>query len=89
MLTKYVLQSIRYKTLAFWIFTPQKSNTFVEIIQNIIGMARIWTHNQQSKVNRANHYTIEASYKKGHIFHVEFYNVLLFGQVKIQNVRLL
>jgi hypothetical protein len=43
-----------------------------------------------SKINHANHYTIEASYKKGQIFHVEpYYNVLLFCGVKIQNARLL
>ena len=35
------------------------------------------------------HYTIEASYKKGQIFHVESYNLLLFGRVKIQNACLL
>ena len=38
----------------------------------------------RSEVHHANHYTIEASYKKGQIFHVEPYNVLLFGWVKIQ-----
>ena len=38
----------------------------------------------RSEVNRANHYTIEASYKKGQIFHVESYNLLLFGRVKIK-----
>ena len=42
-----LLKSIHYKRLAFWIFTSQKSNTFVEKIQNIIGIARIWTHDQQ------------------------------------------
>ena len=31
-----------------------------------------------------NHYTIEASYKKGQIFHVESNNVLLFCEVKIE-----
>ena len=31
-----------------------------------------------------NHYTIEASYKKGQIFDVESYNVLLFCEVKIK-----
>ena len=41
--------SIHHKRSALWIFTSQKSNTFVEIIQNIIGMARIWTHDQQIK----------------------------------------
>ena len=43
----------------------------------------------RSEVDSANHYTIEASYKKGQIFHVESYNVLLFGRVKIQNACLL
>ena len=38
----------------------------------------------RSEVHHANNYTIEASYKKGQIFHVESYNVLLFGEVKIQ-----
>ena len=38
----------------------------------------------RSVVDRANHYTIEASYKKGQIFHVESYNVLLFCGVKIK-----
>ena len=38
----------------------------------------------RSEVDRANHYTIEASYKKGQIFHDESYNVLLFGRVKIK-----
>ena len=36
-----LLKSIHYKTSAFRIFTPQKSNTFVEIAQNINGMAGI------------------------------------------------
>ena len=38
----------------------------------------------RSEVHHANHYTIEASYKKGQIFHVESYNVLLFCEVKIK-----
>ena len=38
----------------------------------------------RSKVHHANHYTIEASYKKGPIFYVEVYNVLLFCEVKIK-----
>ena len=38
----------------------------------------------RSEVDHANHYTIEASYKKGQIFHVESYNVLHFCGVKIQ-----
>ena len=38
----------------------------------------------RSEVNCANHYTIEASYKKGQIFHVESYNLLLFGRVKFK-----
>ena len=42
----------------------------------------------RSEVDSAKHYTIEASYKKGQIFHVESYNVLLFGRVKIQNACL-
>ena len=42
-----VLKSIHYKRHAFWIFTHPKSNTFVDIIQNIIGTAGIWTHDQQ------------------------------------------
>ena len=35
------LKSIHYKRRAFGIFTSQKSNTFVELIQNIGGMAGI------------------------------------------------
>ena len=38
----------------------------------------------RSEVHHANHYTIEASYKKGQIFYVEVYNVLLFCEVKIE-----
>ena len=38
----------------------------------------------RSEVDSANHYTIEASYKKGQIFHVESYNVLLFCELKIK-----
>ena len=37
----------------------------------------------RSEVHHANHYTIEASYKKGQFFYVEVYNVLLFCEVKI------
>ena len=44
---------------------------------------------RRSEVDSANHYIIEASYKKGQIFHAESYNVLLFGEVKIQNACLL
>ena len=40
--------------------------------------------NSRSEVHHANHYTIEASYKKGQIFYVEVYNVLLFCEVKIK-----
>ena len=40
--------------------------------------------NSRSEVHHANHYTIEASYNKGQIFHVEYYNVLLFCEVKIE-----
>ena len=36
-----LLKSIHYKRRAFSIFTSQKSNTFVEKIQNIIGMAGV------------------------------------------------
>ena len=38
----------------------------------------------RSEVHHANHYTIDASNKKGQIFHVESYNVLLFYEVKIK-----
>ena len=38
----------------------------------------------RSEVHHANHYTIEASYKKEQIFYVEVYNVLLFFEVKIK-----
>ena len=38
----------------------------------------------RSEVHHTNHYTIEASYKKGQIFYVELYNVLLFCEVKIK-----
>ena len=40
--------------------------------------------NSRSEVHHANHYTIEASYKKGQIFHVEYYNELIFCEVKIE-----
>ena len=43
--------------------------------------------NSRSEVHHANHYTIdciEASYKKGQIFHLKYYNVLLFCEVKIE-----
>ena len=43
---------------------------------------------RRSEVDRANHYTIEASYKNGQSFHVEPYNVLLFCEVKIVHVFL-
>ena len=43
----------------------------------------------RSEVDRANHYTVEAAYKKGQIFHVESHNVLHFCGIKIQNARLL
>ena len=36
-----LLKSIHYKRREFLIFTRPKSNTFVEIIQNIIGTAGI------------------------------------------------
>ena len=52
----------------------------MKIIQNIIGVAMT----SRSEVHHSNHYTIEASYKKGQIFHVEYYNVLLFCDVKIE-----
>ena len=38
----------------------------------------------RSEVHHANHYTIEASYKKWQIFNVEVYNVLLFCEVTIK-----
>ena len=38
----------------------------------------------RSEVHHANHYTIEASYKEGQIFHVESCNVLHFCEVKIK-----
>ena len=38
----------------------------------------------RSEVRHANQYTIEASSKKGQIFHVESYNVFLFCEVKIE-----
>ena len=38
----------------------------------------------RSEGDRANHYTIEALYKKGQNFDVESYNVLLFCEVKIK-----
>ena len=38
----------------------------------------------RSEVHHANHYTIEALYKKGPIFYDEVYNVLLFCEVKIK-----
>ena len=44
---KIFLKSIHYKRHAFWFSTSQKSNTFVEIIQNIIGIAKIWNHDKQ------------------------------------------
>ena len=39
--TIFGLKSIHYKRRAFSIFTSQKSNTFVEKIQNNIGMAGV------------------------------------------------
>ena len=38
----------------------------------------------RSEVHDANHYIIEALYKMRQIFYVEFYNVLLFCEVKIK-----
>ena len=38
----------------------------------------------RSEVHHANHYSIEASYKKEQILYVEFYNVLLFCEVIIE-----
>ena len=38
----------------------------------------------RSEVHHANHYSIEASYKKEQILYVELYNVLLFCEVKIE-----
>ena len=38
----------------------------------------------RSEAHHANHYTIEASYKKSQIFYVEVYNVFLFCEVKIE-----
>jgi hypothetical protein len=61
----------------------------VEIIQILLAWPGFEPTTSRSEVDRANHYTIEASYKKGQIFHVESYNVLLFWGVKIQNARLL
>ena len=76
-----------YKKRAFWIFTSQKSNTFVEKIQNVIGIAsrdmNPWPADQKSIM-----LTIEASYKKGRIFDVESYNVLLFCEVKLKYTSL-
>ena len=37
----------------------------------------------RSEVDDANHYTIEASYQKEPIFHVESYNILLFWGVEM------
>ena len=60
----------------FDIFTSQKSNTFVEIIQKIlVAQLGFEPTTSRSEVDRANHYTIEASYKKGQNIHVEpFFN---------------
>ena len=77
-----ILKPIHYKTSAFWMFTPQKSNTFVKILLTWPGFEPMTS---RSEVDHANRYNIEASYKKGQIFHVESYNVLLFWGVKIQN----
>ena len=55
----------------------------------LLAWPRFEPMNSRSEVHHANHYTIEASYKKGQIFHVECYNVLLFCGVKIQNACLL
>ena len=38
----------------------------------------------RSEAHHANHYTIEAPYKKSQIFYDEVYNVLLFSDVKIE-----
>ena len=61
----------------------------MEIIQELLAQPGFEPMTSRSEVDRANHYTIEASYKKGQIFHVESYNVLLFGGVKILNECLL
>ena len=61
----------------------------MEIIQNIVGWPGFEPMTSRSEVHHANHYTIEASYKKGQIFHVDSYNVLHFCGVKIQNARFL
>ena len=61
----------------------------MEIIQKLLEQPGFEPMTSRSEVACANHYTIEASYKKGQIFHVESYNVLLFGRVKIQNACLL
>ena len=50
------------------------------------GKGGFFESTKRSEVHRANHYTIETSYKKRQIFHVDYYNVLLFGRVKIQNL---
>ena len=59
------------------------------VIQKLMAKPGFEPTTSRSEVDCANHYTIEASYKKGQIFHVESYNVLLFGRVKIQNACLL
>ena len=57
----------------------------MEIIQKILlAQPGFEPTTSRSEVNCANHYNIEASYKKGQIFHVESYNVLLFCEVKIE-----
>ena len=38
----------------------------------------------RSEVHHANYYIIEVLFKKGYIFYVEVYNVLLFCEVKIE-----
>ena len=54
----------------------------LESAYKILQISMAWLEfehmNIRSEVHHANHYTIEASYKKGQIFHVESYNVLLF-----------
>ena len=55
----------------------------MEIIQNLAWPGFEPT-TSRLEVHHANLYTIEASYKKGQIFHVESYNVLLFCEVKIE-----
>ena len=69
----------------YFAFLPHKKVTLLWTKYKILlAWPRFEPMTSRSEVNHASQYTIEASYKKGQIFHVESYNVLLFCEVKIE-----